>query len=116
METKHTAGPWEADKVAVRSSGPDGRQVCLCEISVRGRSYYETYDEAIANASLIAAAPDLLNALAAACTSLELHAASARHYAAAGWDTAANTGLAAELERNAGYYREIIAKAEGAQP
>jgi len=60
---KHTPGPWETDKVAVRSGGPNGRQICLCEITVRGRPYDETYDEAIANARLIAAAPDLLEAL-----------------------------------------------------
>lgn len=59
-----TPGPWEGDRTAVRSEGPRGRQVCLCEISVRGRPYDETYDEALANARLIAAAPELYEALA----------------------------------------------------
>lgn len=64
MQAKHTQGPWEVDgNIAVRSSGPDGRQVCLCEITVRGRDHSETYDEAAANARIIAAAPELLDAL-----------------------------------------------------
>jgi len=60
---KHTKGPWEADGISVRSEGSDGRQIALCEITVRGRPYNETYDEAIANAHLIASAPVLLDAL-----------------------------------------------------
>ena len=59
-ENKHTPGPWGTDEIAVRSEGPNGRQIALCEISVRGRPYDETYDEALANARLIASAPDLL--------------------------------------------------------
>jgi hypothetical protein len=58
--TQPTPGPWETDNIAVRSID---RQICLCEITVRGRPYDETYDEALANARLIAAAPDLLGAL-----------------------------------------------------
>lgn len=50
---EHTPTPWEVDRIAVRSSGPDGRQICLCEIHVRGRQYNETYDEALANAAFI---------------------------------------------------------------
>jgi hypothetical protein len=53
---KHTQTPWETDKIAVRSSGPNGRQICLADISVRGRPYDETYDEAIANATFIVTA------------------------------------------------------------
>lgn len=63
-ENKWTPGPWETDRYAVRSEGPDGRQVALCEISVRGRPYEETYAEAEANASLISAAPDLARIVA----------------------------------------------------
>lgn len=59
----YTKGPWETDNIAVHSEGPSGRQICLCEITVRGRNYDETYDEALANARLIAAAPDLLSCL-----------------------------------------------------
>ena len=62
-ETKFTPGPWETDNYAVRSEGPNGRQIALCEISVRGRPYDETYPEALSNATLIAAAPDLYEAL-----------------------------------------------------
>jgi hypothetical protein len=59
---EHTKGPWETDGISIRASG-ENRQIALCEITVRGRPYDETYDEAIANAQLIAAAPDLLEAL-----------------------------------------------------
>lgn len=68
----HTPGPWEVDgNIAVRSSGPAGRQVALAEISVRGRPWDETYNEAMANARLIAAAPDLLAALIQTAQELE---------------------------------------------
>lgn len=63
--SKHAPGTWESDGISVRSEGADGRQIALCEITVRGRPYNETYDEAIANAHLIAAAPDLFVALKA---------------------------------------------------
>lgn len=55
---KITPWPWETDRIAVRSAGYTGRQIALCEISVRGRPYDETYDEAIANAAFIANSPE----------------------------------------------------------
>jgi hypothetical protein len=56
----HTPGPWETNGITVRSSGPSRRQIALVEIAVRDCPYVERYDEAVAYARLIAAAPDLL--------------------------------------------------------
>lgn len=50
---EHTQTPWECDGIDIRSKGLVGRQIALCEISVRGRPYDETYDEALANAAFI---------------------------------------------------------------
>jgi len=57
METKHTQGPWEAVGVNVWHKENMGFRVADC----RG----ENVDQACANARLIAAAPDLLEALLA---------------------------------------------------
>jgi len=106
MSVQHTAGPWEIDgNIAVRSSGPNGRQVCLCEITVRGRQYNETYDEAEANARLIAAAPDLLEALTDALFLMEL--SETREHPS--WDRTAAPASAI------GKARAAIAKADGTQ-
>lgn len=51
----HTKEPWKADEQTVRSEGPDCRRLLVCDISVRGRPYNETYDEAVANAARIVA-------------------------------------------------------------
>ena len=70
LRAKATAapyGPLEADNIAVRTAGPNGRQICLCEISDRGRPYNETYDEAVRFAAFIAACdPDTILSLLAA--------------------------------------------------
>lgn len=71
--TKHTAGPWvvhEGDEIDVRSANPaDLAQApiyyCIAE-NIGGHVYGENFDdysEVEANARLIAAAPDLLEAL-----------------------------------------------------
>lgn len=70
LRAKATAapyGPLEADNIAVRTAGPNGRQICLCEISDRGRPYNETYDEAVRFAAFIAACdPDTILSLLSA--------------------------------------------------
>lgn len=69
-DIKHTPGPWFTFNDGKRVAGPEstigaGQGVALC--SMRARSD----DEAKANALLIAAAPDLLDALKAALELLE---------------------------------------------
>ena len=71
--TKHTPGPWEASADCMEispSSGPKSH-VELARIvgPGEGSSYY-SYDEATANARLIAAAPELLAACKAAVNAL----------------------------------------------
>ena len=87
MSTQHTPGPWTIDGNAHRDLdivAPTGRVAMLdCEFSE------ETEDVLTANASLIAAAPDLLHALRDAVEILE------------------GTGLDASIQRAA------IAKATG---
>jgi hypothetical protein len=60
MDTKHTRGPWFADthgSGAFAIKGPDGAVLCT-------RNAWPGYaTESIANGLLIAAAPDLLEAL-----------------------------------------------------
>lgn len=61
-ETKatHTPGPWTSAGVHVAADhGPDAEMVPVCEASYR----FVTLAEARANARLIAAAPELLQAL-----------------------------------------------------
>lgn len=58
-EVRHTAGPWSADKYGQLRS-PDGKQV---DVWGCGIAWVSRDDEAEANARLIAASPDLLEAL-----------------------------------------------------
>ena len=63
--SKHTSGPWEAGRkgygspFAVYSDDKTGSAICQCQLEYVAR----TSDEMKANASLIAAAPDMLGAL-----------------------------------------------------
>lgn len=61
MNTPHTPGPWYADGDHVVKH--DYAQDIIC-VPPRGDAYRRPYEEARANACLIAAAPDLLAALA----------------------------------------------------
>lgn len=71
--SKHTPGPWSRDKNDSLCS-PDGRQVYVWNSGL-GNSYRS--DETDANARLIAAAPELLEALEAMLPGAE----------AMGWET-----------------------------
>lgn len=53
-ETKHTPGPWDAENEVVTLSNVVGEKIVA--LSAPGR----TYEEQLANAKLIAAAPELL--------------------------------------------------------
>jgi len=76
MTSKHTPGPWAMDEdkygeeidVYPLKDGPPpmGRWAEICTVKD-----YESQDEMRANARLIAAAPDLLEALKLACELLE---------------------------------------------
>lgn len=63
MKAKHTKGPWKIGGSCNRHIvAPGGMEIASC------RPYYirrPAYDEAVANARLIAAAPELLEALEA---------------------------------------------------
>jgi hypothetical protein len=63
MSTKHTPGPWKVVPHGVEPENPDG---CEFDVTVDTRS-----PVGMANARLIAAAPELLEALEAAVFALE---------------------------------------------
>lgn len=63
--SKHTPGPWVAHSLMVSEAGQPisrGRDICHCGIGMRPPSDSR---QAMANARLIAAAPELLEALQA---------------------------------------------------
>lgn len=65
-ETRHTPGPWAQDGGSKRLiwGECDGRDVLVADLAVPGISKARpTLDEQLANARLIAAAPDMLAAL-----------------------------------------------------
>lgn len=66
-EIKHTKGPWAVSKKASRRVTADGIVICNAVLRNRGGPKHKTYmkdeHEAEANAELIAAAPELLEAL-----------------------------------------------------
>ena len=67
MSTKHTPGPWTADKLQDRDTFnifANGFVSAMCQVSRMENSTRSTSgNETAANARLIAAAPDLLEAL-----------------------------------------------------
>lgn len=93
MKTAHTRGPWQ-----LSNATPAGRFVGSSPDGVLGiaMAFGDTPDEQDANARLIAAAPDLLEACQAILTLLEQGQA----------DTLT-------LEHDGAYLRAAIAKAEG---
>jgi hypothetical protein len=96
--TKHTPGPWRATPYSVFSTRQDRRTetiVARCRLSVARTA------EGLANAHLIAAAPDLL----AACE----EALEMAEYLSATWGTSHGDNYAEMAER----LRAAIAKARG---
>lgn len=64
MKTKHTPGPWTALQASITTVGVPGRgAVAQIRETPCARGLYLTSEIAMANAHLIAAAPDLLAAL-----------------------------------------------------
>lgn len=60
MKSEHTPGPWETNTLYSKVITPTKE---ICDVSVNANEEGFTYDEWRANARLIAAAPDLLEAL-----------------------------------------------------
>lgn len=109
--SKHTPGPWE------KSKKRDGTRVVLSSGRVIRAKVHGPltvgspgYDEAEANARLIAAAPDLLEAAKAALRGLE-HAA---HFANT-WQDDGHPIFEASYQRRMDALRAAIARAEGAE-
>jgi len=61
--TKHTPGPWSVGKYTITVDGPDGKILATITAS--------TKDKELANARLIAAAPEMLDLLYAALPHVE---------------------------------------------
>lgn len=93
--SKHTPGPWYADKIADRNAFnifPHGATLALVQVAPPAHDGAHPYGLAVeANARLIAAAPDLLQDLRAAACYIDALGGDSRSY------------------------RQTIAKAEGQQ-
>lgn len=70
MSAKHTPGPWASTSAGVVAAGVTGANV-ICEAPIH---YLESAKNWLANAALIAAAPDMLAALLAQQEADRLHA------------------------------------------
>ena len=95
MKTTHTPGPWESIGARICTEGNDRERRVIARMEPFDLNKMAERD---ANARLIAAAPDLLDACKAILTLLEQGQA----------DTLT-------LEHDGAYLRESIAKAEGRQ-
>jgi hypothetical protein len=104
MTTKaqHTKGPWRLGKFGLDMQVHAGNGL-ICDL---GPDSIEEVGEAKANARLIAAAPDLLEALLGACNELELILPLTQ-----GGDTSLTDKGAAEIRRNVLIYRAAIDRA-----
>jgi hypothetical protein len=72
---KHTKGPWKIDgktELCITDVDDISRFIGSASIMGAGNNYAEAYEEAKANARLMAAAPDLLDALEAMIDSGEI--------------------------------------------
>lgn len=108
MDTKHTPGPWKVSQnVSRHVVGPNGGIVTCGELTWDGPGSSAVAD---ANARLIAAAPELLEALrrmeVAANTVAYCHDKHRGNFAAA----------LSEMESDAEAARAVIAKATGSVP
>lgn len=64
MNTKHTPGPWVSVGAWVEHPDDNIPDICTCNPEDMGQSYLPRSDqEILANARLIAAAPDMLQAI-----------------------------------------------------
>ena len=109
--SKHTPGPWAVDRYC-RDITPVGRYLRIAEIPGHRENDTPDSQEREANARLIAAAPDLLAALEAACDIIDLEAAIYSARAKVEHETA-NTRSAGNLKAKVNFFRATIAKATG---
>lgn len=63
MTTQHTPGPWTIDKVFALIMGPNGEEVAAIHAAGEGDNKRVKRGTAQANAALIAAAPEMAEAL-----------------------------------------------------
>ncbi len=62
--SKHTPGPWVAVGAMVENTHDYNPDICSCDLRAFGQdNLWREYEETLANARLIAAAPDLLSLL-----------------------------------------------------
>lgn len=62
--SKHTPGPWVAVGAMVENTHDYNPDICSCDLRSFGQeNLWREYEETLANARLIAAAPDLLQAI-----------------------------------------------------
>lgn len=105
-----TPGPWHCTAKHPRHiSNKRGFKVAKCLIKTKGANLEISEDEALANAHLIAAAPELYEALQEACTSLVLAAVLAADLVSA----AALEDVSEKLLRYAREGQQALAKARG---
>jgi hypothetical protein len=96
--SKHTPGPWLAVGAQVEIEDDSVPDICTCDPQVMRQSHLDWHPRTVeANARLIAAAPDLLEALEGTAALLEA------------------LGYAADTSLTVGAARAAIAKAKGSQ-
>ena len=88
MNTQHTPGPWRVTTAKVMAE--NGRAICLIE----NRKLHEGFQESSANARIIAAAPDLLDALQRFVTACDAYLPEPTHQAFCGLFASARAAIA----------------------
>ena len=114
MDNKYTPGPWTINKNVTETN-----YLLCCDISDRNRGYVAnlavTNEDALSNAQLISAAPDLLEALKEILPMAELGAAKPGHEGSCGPWASCDCGCmqAAYASESLLKARKAIRKAEG---
>lgn len=107
-EAKHTPGPWKSRRESAGAWKVGGGPIGEYPICTRLSTVEHMEEESYANARLIAAAPDLLEALEEAANALDVTAAYIREHTP-------NKATAEGIENDARKARAAISKAEGGQ-
>ncbi|BBV03967.1 hypothetical protein [Providencia rettgeri] len=112
MEFKHTPAPWVVDARAMSAINSSTKHVALVNYSHHGRDKDVFGDEHKANAHLIAAAPELLEALQSIQQSLAKYIEAANNIGVEVTADGFYLGHAIDVEEKA---KQAIAKAIGQQ-